>query len=579
MLGYLRPYLVPFMVASVALILSAGLSLVFPWVIQEVVDTVLQEGDLEALNRITLALMVVFLLRSVASVVQGYLTNWIGERIVLDIRVELYQHLLVQSLKFYIDRRVGEIVSRISSDVTVMRTALTGNLSTLMQQSITMVGAALIMFVLNWRLTLFILALAPLVVLMGFAFGAIMRRISTEVQDELAAATVVAEEVMHNIREVKSFVREPFEIERYGQAMNRAFQAARRLLTVRAVFGPAVAFIAFAALSLILWFGGREVIEGRLTGGELIAFLIYGLTIAASFGGLVALYGQFQEAIGATKRVFQIMDATPEVQDPATPAALRADTGRVTFREVSFSYDGQVDVLNAVSLDVAPGEIVALVGPSGAGKSTMFNLIPRFYDATSGAVLINGVDVRTVPQHDLRALIGIVPQESLLFGGTIRENILYGRLEATEQELIDAARAANAHEFIEKLPAGYETIVGERGIRLSGGQRQRVAIARAILKNPRILLLDEATSSLDNESEYLVQEALGRLMAERTTIIIAHRLSTVRIAHRIAVMREGHLVELGTHDDLIAEGGLYARLYEMQFRDDTFTIEAEPAAV
>ena len=559
--------------AIIGLLFSAGLSLVFPAVIRNVVDSVFTNADLALLDTITFMLLAVFFFRSIAAFVQNYNLNYVGERIVVDIRQELYTRLLALSLQFYTDRRVGELISRISADVTVMRTVMTGNISTFLQQSFTLVGSVAIMFWLNWRLTLFIIILMPIVVIVGFVLGSAIRRISTKVQDEIAGATVVAEEVFQNIREVKSFVRENYEIGRYNGAIQLAFRAAVKLLTVRSIFGPIIGFFAFAGLALILWFGGREVLDGRLSAGELIAFLIYGLTVAGSFAGLISLYSQFQEAMGATKRVFQLLDSRPQIQD--LPAA--RDTGNIegaiSLRQVSFAYEDDNEVLRDINLEIASGEIIALVGPSGAGKSTLFNLIPRFYDPDAGSIHIDGRDIRSLTQRSLRQRIGIVPQETLLFGGTIKENILYGKLDASEEELTAAAESANAHDFIVGLPRGYGTVVGERGVKLSGGQRQRVAIARALLKDPAILLLDEATSSLDNESEQLVQDALGKLMQNRTTLIIAHRLSTIRIASRIVVLDQGRVIELGTHEQLMAQQGLYAKLYEMQFREaDLFSV-------
>ena len=567
LLSYLAAYKLRLLLATIGLCFASALSLVFPAVIQRVIDSVFTDADIALLDTITLALLAVFILRSLASFVQNYHLNYVGEKIVVDIRCQLYAHFQTLSIKYYNDRRVGELISRISSDVTVVRTVLTGNISGFLQQTLTLIGSVAIMFYLNWRLTLFIIVLMPIIVAVAFVLGSAIRRTSTRVQDEIAGATVVAEEVLQNIREVKSFVRESYEIARYNKAIEIAFRAAVKLLTIRSVFGPIIAFFAFAGLALILWFGGREVLDGRLSAGELIAFLIYGLTVAASFAGVISMYSQVQEALGATKRVFEILDTEPEIRDAPKAKKLAAVDGAISLQGVSFAYEDGLDVLSDINLEIAEGEIIALVGPSGAGKSTLFNLIPRFYDVDAGSICIDGHDIRDLTQSSLRGHIGIVPQETLLFGGSIRENILYGKLDALETEMIEAAQSANAHDFIIELPKGYDTIVGERGIKLSGGQRQRVAIARALLKNPSILLLDEATSSLDNESEQLVQEALARLMKNRTTLIIAHRLSTIRVAHRIAVLDRGRIIELGPHEDLMAQRGLYAKLYEMQFRE------------
>jgi ATP-binding cassette, subfamily B, bacterial MsbA len=577
--GYLKPYNGRMTLAILALLVSSGFGLAFPLVIVRLLNSVTQAKSFAPLNNLALLLVGIFLLQAAFSFVQSYLLAYIGEHIVYDLRTSLYDHLQQLSLDFYANRRVGDIISRLSSDVTQMRTMLTSNLTTLLSSVVTLVGAIVIVLTLNARLTLFILALVPAVLLVAFLFGSRIQKGSTRIQDELADSTIVAEEGLQGIRVVKSFGRETYETKRYDTAMEKTFRASLQMAVYNSAFGSVMMFLGFGSIAAVMWYGGREVIAGRLTLAMITGFLMYFITIAGSLGGLANLYGQLRAAMGGVQRVFEILDTKASVHDAPNAIVLPASNGKINFQNVSFSYEDNSPVIQGVSLDVQPGEILAFVGPSGAGKSTIFNLIPRFYDPTDGVIKIDGCDLRSVSQESLRAQMAIVPQETLLFGGTIRENILYGRLDASEAEMISAAKAANAHEFIMEFPKQYETTVGERGTKLSGGQRQRIAIARAVLKDPRILLLDEATSSLDNESERLVQEALNRLMQNRTTIIIAHRLSTIKVADRIAVLDDGRVVELGTHQELMERNGIYARLYSMQFRDPEEELAALQAAL
>jgi ATP-binding cassette, subfamily B, bacterial MsbA len=565
--GYLKPYWGRMTLALIALLISSVFGLLFPLVIVRLLDSVTQANSFAPLNRLAVLLVGIFLMQASFSSIQSYLLAYIGEHIVFDLRTSLYTQLQKLSLAFYSSRRVGDIVSRLSSDVTQMRTMLTNNLTGFLSQLLTLVGSIVIVLMMNARLTLFILALVPVLILVAAVFGSRVQKASTHIQDQLADSTVVAEEGLQGIRVVKSFGREEYEIQRYHGAMEKTFRASLQMAVYGSSFTGLMMFLGFSTIAAIMWYGGREVISGNLTLAMITGFLMYGISIAASLGGMAGLYTQLRSAIGGVQRVFDILDTQPTVQDEPGAAILPPARGHISFEDVSFTYDGEAHVLHNISLDIQPGEILALVGPSGAGKSTMFNLIPRFYDPTGGAIRLDGHDLRTVTQNSLREQVGIVPQETILFGGTIRENILYGRLDASEEEMIEAARAANAHEFITAFPKQYETIVGERGTNLSGGQRQRIAIARAILKDPAILLLDEATSSLDNESESLVQEALDRLMQNRTTVIVAHRLSTIKIADRIAVLDQGRIVELGSHNQLMQLNGLYSRLYSRQFRD------------
>ena len=579
LLSYLKPYSGKMTLAMLALLASSAFGLAFPLVIVRLLDSVTKVKTFGPLNNLALLLVGIFLLQALFTSIQSYLLSFIGEHIVYDLRTSLYNQLQRLSLSFYSSRRVGDIVSRLSSDVTQMRTMLTNNLTGFLSQIIALVGSIIIVLALNARLTLFILALIPILILVAFVFGSRVQKTSTQIQDQLADSTVVAEEGLQGIRVVKSFGREEYEMQRYDTAMEKTFRASLQMAVYNSIFMAVMSFLGFSTIAAIMWYGGREVISGHMTLAMISGFLMYGISIAASLGGMANLYGQFRAAIGGVQRVFEILDTKPDIQDAPNAETLTPSRGQISFENVSFTYDGEDPVLQNISLDIRAGEILALVGPSGAGKSTIFNLIPRFYDPTDGLIRLDGHDLRSVTQHSLREQIGIVPQETILFGGTIRENILYGRLDATEEEMIAASKAANAHEFIMDFPKQYETIVGERGTNLSGGQRQRVAIARAILKDPAILLLDEATSSLDNESEGLVQEALDRLMQNRTTVIVAHRLSTIKIAHRIAVLDQGRIVELGTHDELMEHNGLYARLYSMQFRDPEEELAALQAAM
>jgi ATP-binding cassette, subfamily B, bacterial MsbA len=413
------------------------------------------------------------------------------------------------------------------------------------------------------------LAIVPVVIVAAHLYGRYVRRLSTKVQDRLAEANSVLEETLSAIRIVQSFVREDYERRRYRDRIQDSLLLAVKRAVASGGFIAFIILVVYSGIVVVLWFGSRMVIAGQMTQGDLIAFVLYTFFVAGAVGGMSELYGQFNQAIGATRRVFELLDTKPEIEDPNSPEPLDNVRGHVQLIGVQFTYpdDRALPVLKGVNIEAKPGEIIALVGPSGAGKSTLVALIPRFYDVSSGAILIDGHDVRSLRVADLRGAIGMVPQETTLFGGPVRENIAYGRLGATDQEIEAVARAAHAHEFIVEFPDGYDTVVGERGVKLSGGQRQRVAIARALLKNPAILILDEATSSLDSESERLVQDALETLMQGRTTFVIAHRLSTVRRADRIVVLDEGRIVEEGTHEELLLSGGLYRRLHEIQFRD------------
>ena len=565
---YLRPNALRFAIALVGLIISSFIGLAFPLIIAGITTEVVAGGDPAGLDRLVVILVVVFLIQAVGSFLQTYLLGVVGERIVAQLRGDLFGRLVTLSLDFHASRRVGELVSRLSSDVTLVRTMLTQTVTSLLSAVIGLIGSIIILFTLSPTLLFIVLLLAPVLIAVAIVFGRPLQRVSTEVQDTIARSTTTAEEALSGIRVVKSYVREDWELHRYDADLQTVVTTGSRLALWRALFGALMGFLGFCAVAGLLWYTGHQVIAGELGIGTLTAFLLYGVAIAASLGTIAGLYGQFREGIGAIERVFEIIDTRPTIVDAPDARPMPQVTGRIELERVSFAYQADRLVLREVSLTIPAGETLALVGPSGSGKTTLTGLIPRLWDVGDGSIRVDGIDIREVMVASLRDQIGLVAQEATLFGGTIRENILYGRLDATESELIVAAQAANAADFIDALPDGYDTVVGDRGSRLSGGQRQRVAIARAILKDPPILLLDEATSSLDNESERLVQDALDHLKVGRTTIIVAHRLSTIQAADRIAVLDDGWLVELGPQAELLALNGLYARLHRMQFAEE-----------
>jgi subfamily B ATP-binding cassette protein MsbA len=569
LLAYTRPYRLRLAIALLSLFIASGLGLAFPQVVRHLIDAAFVEHDSARLNALALTLVGLFTTQAAFSFLRSYLLAYTGERIVADVRIQLYNHLTGLPVAFYSSRRVGELTSRIASDTSVIQTVTTGSITELLRSGVVLVGGVTIIAITNLRLTLLMLAIIPVVIITAHFYGRYIRRLSTRVQDRLAEANAVVDETLSAIRIVQSFVRESYERSRYASRIRESLDLAIKRAVASGGFIAFIILIVYSSIAAILWFGSRMVLHGEMTAGELIAFVLYTFVVASSIGGMTELFGQFNSAIGATRRVFELLDTTPEIRDPEAPDAFSEVRGAVQLSDLHFVYPDEraTEVLKGVSIAAAPGEIIALVGPSGAGKTTLVSLIPRFFDVTAGAIFIDDHDVRNLRLHDLRAVIGLVPQETILFGGSIRENIAYGKLDASRAEIEAAARAAHAHEFISEFPDAYETVVGERGVKLSGGQRQRIAIARALLKNPAILILDEATSSLDSESERLVQEALDVLMQGRTTFVIAHRLSTVRRADRIVVLDNGIITQQGTHEELLARGGLYRQLYDLQFRE------------
>jgi ATP-binding cassette, subfamily B, bacterial MsbA len=574
-LRYAMPYRKGIVFAFLCLMVTSVITLVLPLIVRNMINVVVVEKNAAALNSLTLDILGVIAFQMVFGITQNYILGFVGNRMTADFRMDLFNHIQSLSLRFFQERRVGEIISRMSNDISVIQKALVSIPVAVLRQSITLVGGLAIVFYLNWKLSGLILIVLPPLMLFARIFGKRLRTLAGQVQDQIARTMVVLEEVISSIKVVKSYNREEYEQKRFEAGIESAFDAEVKKVKVSAFFGPFVLFLTFLVSALLVWYGGRQVMAGTTTPGELAAFFLYAIIIAGPIGTFVRLYTQVQEALGAIRRVYEILETRPLIADPENPVTFDKIQGGIEFDHVSFGYNKDIPVLKEVSLQVRPGEQVALVGPSGAGKSTVIQLVHRFFDVDSGAIRIDGHDIRETALKTFLNHVALVPQETLLFGGTIRENILYGKLDATDEELDQAARFANAFDFIKNLDQGYDTVVGEKGVKLSGGERQRIAIARALLKNPKILILDEATSSLDNQSETLIQDALENLMKGRTTLIIAHRLSTVHNADRIIVLDKGRVVESGDHKELIANEGLYYKLYTLRAFEDPIPVENE----
>lgn len=549
--------------ATLFLLLSSVISLALPWIARRAVDAIMVDHRMVS-PLLLIGMILLFFIQALFSFGHNYLLGGIGQKVLMQLRILLFEHLQSLSLPFFSRRRTGELLSRLTNDLAVVQTLATELPVNLIRQALILIGGIAIILYMNWRLTFLVLLLIPIVVAIARWMGKRLRRLSLAVQDRLADTTTLMEEMITGIRTIKSFSRERYEQDRFNRQMEKTLSVALARLQISAAFGPVMVFLGSSAATAILWYGAGEILSGKITPGEVIAFVIYAIIITGPIGSFARLFSQLQEGLGSSQRVFEILDTKPDVTDLPLAPPLPPIRGEVAFKQVSFHYLSDQPVLQQISFSVAPGEKVALIGPSGAGKSTLIHLLHRFYDPTSGTIEVDGHPLRQIQIKSYYDQIAYVPQEVILFGGTLRENILYGKLDATEEELLAASRAAHADAFIATFPRGYETRVGEKGLTLSGGQRQRIALARAFLKNPRLLILDEATAYLDNESEFFIQEALERLMVGKTTFVIAHRLTTIQKADRILVLNKGQLVEQGTHATLIQQQGLYYHLYTLK---------------
>jgi len=568
---FLWPYRGLLLLALLALVLTASVSLILPLAVRRVVDG-FNSGDEALLDQYFMAALVIAALLALGTGLRYYLVTRLGERVVADIRRALFDRVLGMSPAFFERIMTGEVLSRITTDTTLILSVIGSSVSVALRNVLMLVGGLVLLFLTSAKLTGLVLLIVPAIVVQIIVLGRKLRRLSRENQDWIANSSGSASEALSSVQTVQAFTHEGATQAAFAEVTEKSFQSAKTRIRTRAVMTVIVIFLTFAGIVGVLWIGARDVRAEVMSVGELIQFVIYAVMVAGAVGALSEIWGELQRAAGATERLVELLHTEDAVKDPAAPIALpRPVRGEIAFEDVTFRYPARPDTsaLNGVSLHVAPGETVALVGPSGAGKTTILQLLMRFYDPQSGQITLDGTPLSAMARGDFRAAMALVPQDPVIFATSARENIRFGRPDASDAEVVEAAKAAAAHDFLTALPQGYDSYLGERGVMLSGGQKQRVAIARAILRDARILLLDEATSALDAESESAVQAAVERLSAGRTTIVVAHRLATVKRADRIVVFDQGRIVATGTHEALVAEGGLYARLARLQFTDGT----------